>query len=610
MKQLLLLSALPLFLLVSFVLGAPTDSLVTVPSASFRASDWLTGVPLEVSVDEFRLARTETTQREFQAVMGYNPSSHLGPDLPVESVSWWEAIGYCNRRSIQEGLDPCYDLTTGKCDFSRNGYRLPTEAEWDLADSSLTAWPAEQINSHANLGSDNMEDIQWLMKDLKEKATRAVGSYEPNVFGLYDMLGNVWEWCNDYNYNPTRFSALPVTNPQGPGWSPERVIRGGSFFTTTSFWNWGLRSCFEPDRKSRYTGFRVARTSPGRGARKEQIDEAQWLEPYYKVPPKYENNTGGLSSLIVDDKGKTIATLDQWQAQRKLLHDKWMKIIGTLPVVPPAPTVRIIRTFEEDIYTGYLMQLQVEPDYWEEIYLMVPNRPLSKPVPAVIVPYYDVGTPAGKHLGGRRFTAMSVRSFAYMAVQRGMIAVSIRWFGESYGENYAESIGNLRAKYPNLSGMGKWVWDSQRLVDYLCTRPDVDKNRIGIIGHSLGAMVSLYAAAFDERIAVVTASEPGLGLHASDFEHFFYLDASVRGWDKATEHHELLALIAPRPFLLIAGNEADKDESVFLINAAREVYSLYGKPRYIGFFNHAAGHTPTPEAVGLGMDWLRHFLGK
>ena len=117
------------------VQGRSPAVLVEIPGTRFQTKDALTGVDVTVALDRFLMSPTETTQREFEDVMGYNPSFHRGSDLPVESVSWWEAIRYCNLRSVKENFEPCYNLASGACDLRRNGYRLPTEAEWSHAAS-------------------------------------------------------------------------------------------------------------------------------------------------------------------------------------------------------------------------------------------------------------------------------------------------------------------------------------------------------------------------------------------------------------------------------------------------------------------------------------------
>ena len=100
------------------------DGLVTIPDTCFEIVDSKTGIKVTVSVSAFVIAKTEVTQKMFSDVMHYNPSLHKGEDKPVENVSWWQAIRYCNLRSTKEGLQPCYDLSTGKCDFTKAGYRL------------------------------------------------------------------------------------------------------------------------------------------------------------------------------------------------------------------------------------------------------------------------------------------------------------------------------------------------------------------------------------------------------------------------------------------------------------------------------------------------------
>jgi acetyl esterase/lipase len=138
--------------------------------------------------------------------------------------------------------------------------------------------------------------------------------------------------------------------------------------------------------------------------------------------------------------------------------------------------------------------------------------------------------------------------------------------------------------------------------------PEVNHRQIGIIGHSLGAKMALYAAAMDERITVAVFSEGGIGFSFSNYDDYWYFGDTLHTWDKSTDQHELLGLIAPRPFLLIGGDEYDTSKSWYYINAAREVYRLLGKPQNIGYFNHHSGHTPTPEAVERSIDWLDHFL--
>jgi formylglycine-generating enzyme required for sulfatase activity len=607
------------WLLFSAINLSAQDNFVTIPASSYTIVDGEVGVEVAVSVSEFLIAKTELTQREFAEIMGYNPSFHRGDEYPVESVSWWEAIRYCNLRSIKEGLEPCYNLSTGECNLGRKGYRLPTEAEWDYADSIVVKFTLRQFNnayitkgheetirSYGNLGTSNEGIIPQLKKELQEKATKKVGSYPPNLFEVYDMIGNVWEWCTDYN-DSRRDIFVPLHNPSGPSWGVERVLKGGSFLSLGRRVTRGLRSSLKPEYKSRFTGFRLARSSGSRKAVSPIYDE-KWFGPYDMPPEGFRNNTGELSSLVTDSKGGRIRTDTRWQVKRKMLKEKWTDILGEMPLEPPEPSVKLVRTFKEENYTGKLMYLQVEPDYWEKIFLMIPDRPLTEPTPVVIAPYYDVDLPAGKNMGGRRRGRMGKYSFAYQMVRQGYIACCIRCYGQSYGEHGAETVANLKLKYPDLMGLGKWVWDVNRLIDYLYTLPEIDRNNIGIIGHSLGGKMAFYAAALDERITAAVSSEPGIGLSFSNYEDYWYLGEFIKSFDKSTDQHELLGLLAPRPFLLIGGDRADNDKSWYYINAAREVYSIFNKPLNIGYVNHRNGHAPTPEAVRLSVEWLKRFL--
>jgi hypothetical protein len=325
--------------------------------------------------------------------------------------------------------------------------------------------------------------------------------------------------------------------------------------------------------------------------------DESWFEPYSQVPSGFAGQTGGLSTLNLTDE------------LRPRLLSKWAAILGQMNTLAPAPAVRHIATHREPGFTGELLYLQVEPDFWEKIYVMLPlNADPSRPLPVIIVPFYDVDTAAGKAMGGRRTTPLGTRAYGHLAAQNGMAAVAIRWFGESYGENAAEVVANLRTRHPRATGMGKWVWDAQRLLAYMQTRPEFDMTRVGMIGHSLGGKMTLYATALDDRIKVAVASEPGIGLSFSNYDDFWYLGEEVAKMPPGTDQHELLALIAPRPFLLIGGDSSDSDKSWYYINAAQSVYSWLGFPKQIGYVNHRQGHSPTPESIRLAMQWLVHFL--
>lgn len=201
-----------------------------------------------VTLSDFYISRYEVTQAEYQTVMGENPSSFSGDDLPVDSVSWIEAIQYCNARSEAEGLTPAYavDGQSVSWDRSANGYRLPTEAEWEYACRAGTDTP---FNTETSISAEEanywghypylIEDNYFTQGNLETKpgvyrqTTVAVGSFEPNALGLCDMHGNVGEWVWDW-YGA--YGTEEQTDPTGPTSGTRRVYRGGGWndFAKTS----------------------------------------------------------------------------------------------------------------------------------------------------------------------------------------------------------------------------------------------------------------------------------------------------------------------------------------------------------------------------------------
>jgi hypothetical protein len=151
------------------------------------------------------------------------------------------------------------------------------------------------------------------------------------------------------------------------------------------------------------------------------------------------------------------------------------------------------------------------------------------------------------------------------------------------------------------------LWDAQRAVDMLTALPQVDATRLGVIGNSLGAKEALYLAAFDERIKAGVFSEGGIGVTFSNWDASWYLGPTVLKPPRR-DHHELLALIAPRPFLVVGGESADGDRSWPYVLSAAEVYDLFGQPRRLGLYNHRQGHAVPPEALRRMLGWLSAYL--
>jgi formylglycine-generating enzyme required for sulfatase activity len=206
----------------------------------------------KVSVGSFWIDRYEVAQAEYSRLGLPNPSHFKGDTLPVEQIKWDQAAFYCNARSRDEGLRPCYNEADSSCDFSADGYRLPTEAEWEYACRAGS-------DGDYYFGSDprRLTDYAWYA-DNSEKKTHPVGQKQPNAWGLYDMLGNVGEWCNDM-YGKNYYEHSPGENPHGPAEGSLYVLRGGS-------WNSGpevLRSSYRVAENPGFSDACLARDAIG-----------------------------------------------------------------------------------------------------------------------------------------------------------------------------------------------------------------------------------------------------------------------------------------------------------------------------------------------------------
>ncbi len=181
----------------------------------------------KVRLSPFLMDKFEVTHEQFAKAQLPNPSHWQdNPQNPVERVRWRDAKRYCNERSLLEGLKPCYNEKTvdWDCDYSANGYRLPTEAEWEYACRAGTEGPYDFGRA------DKLRQYAWMAENSDQK-THPVGQKKPNGFGICDLYGNVSEWCEDV-YSPTYYKESPAVDPHGPpnpGKDVKRVIRGGSW---------------------------------------------------------------------------------------------------------------------------------------------------------------------------------------------------------------------------------------------------------------------------------------------------------------------------------------------------------------------------------------------
>ena len=342
--------------------------------------------------------------------------------------------------------------------------------------------------------------------------------------------------------------------------------------------------------------------------------DVPWLAEVQR-PPAAEvrlADPGYLEPLLFTAEGTPITTLAAWRQRREELRRRWYEFLGEMPESVPVK----LTILGEDHPAGCRRQLvryESEPGIPVEGYLLRPDPPGDKPRAGLVVLHQTSENSIDEVAGVK---GPEKHALGLKLVRQGFIVFCPRCFLWQGVNNVVEAIRQFRERHPHTLSMHKMLYDARRGVDVLTSLPYVDPERIGATGHSLGAKETLYLAAFDDRIRAAVASEGGIGLPFTDWEDERYLGKGIQAPDFNLNHHQLLAMAAPRAFLILAGESGppapstdDGDRTWQLVEPVLPVYRLFDDTPRIGLFNHRQGHTIPPQAFERISEWLRMYLG-
>lgn len=333
-----------------------------------------------------------------------------------------------------------------------------------------------------------------------------------------------------------------------------------------------------------------------------------WLKSVTSSPGDIPEPKRKLSSLLVDETGEQISNVEQWEKRATELQLAWRQFLKPLDREKrPAHEFEIVSRETVGNVIREKITYLVEEDIRVPAYLLSPKH--SKPHqkhPGVVAlhpttsetiePIAGLSGPpekqSGLHLAEAGFVVLCPENFLWQNVA-----------------NYKEAVSTFQVRHPGSLGMSKMLWDAQRAVDILQSVSGVDVEQIGTFGHSLGAKEVLYLMAFDERIKVGVFSEGGIAFDSTNWDAPWYLGQGINDEDFPLNHHQLLALCAPRPFLLMGGESgsgaADGDRSWPYVSEAQSVYELFGKKTSLALFNHRQGHAIPQIARERMVEWLK-----
>lgn len=340
-----------------------------------------------------------------------------------------------------------------------------------------------------------------------------------------------------------------------------------------------------------------------------QKGDVAWLNEIQKEPAAKPQPVRQLSPLMTNEELGSKNALSQWESRRRELSGAWQHVLGPDLNRPSKVEIEVLEIEQLSEVTRKRIRYENEVGDFLTAYLLEPTGKSTKG-PAIVALHATTQatnkTIAG--IGGTRDEQIGLR-----LAEKGFTVIcpeNFLWVG---GKEYDQAVADFQSEYPNSLGMRKMLFDASRAVDILVSLPNVDTTRIGAVGHSLGAKEVLYLTAFDDRISVAVFSEGGIEFESTNWQAPWYLGPIVQDKAFTRNHHELIALIAPRPFLVLGGETngaADGDRTWPFIEAAMPIYKLYGGTPKVGLLNHHEGHTISDGSFEKIAEWFEVYLAQ
>ncbi|MDB5386841.1 MAG: hypothetical protein JWM11_2487 [Planctomycetaceae bacterium] len=347
--------------------------------------------------------------------------------------------------------------------------------------------------------------------------------------------------------------------------------------------------------------------------------DVDWLASVTRPPEKLLAPDRPLAPLLADAQGQPITTWKGWEVERQRLLQAWLDFLGPMPAKRPAVKLEVLDRSLVESPTGESCQRELvrylaEDDELVEGYLLRPVSKQQKQRPAIVA-LHQTSRQNIAEIADIEVQKPDNQNLGFLLCQQGFVVFCPRCYlwetPPEYNIDVKSTVERFHQRHPKTIGMHKMLFDAQRAVDVLVSLPEVDPQRIGAVGHSLGAKEVLYLTAFDERVKTGVASEGGIAFSSTNWQDPWYLGAGIKSPDFKLNHHQVLALIAPRPFLVLAGESgagaADGDRSWPYVAEAQRVYRLHQDRVRLGLLNHHQGHSIPRGVLVKLIEWLKTY---